>query len=106
MKDRLITIVLSALTTVVVMTLWNRPTPQPAFAQEAQAGNQPLKELVVDRLIVHKELIVSDTGKPWEAGFEKHQIPRGMVVQSLGAGTAGIWVRGRLIKSEIDDPFD
>jgi hypothetical protein len=106
MKDRLITIVLSALTTVVVMTLWNRPTREPAFAQEAQGAGKPLKELVVDRLIVHKELIVSDTGKPWEAGFEKHQIPRGMVAQSLGTGTAGIWVRGRLIKSEIDDPFD
>jgi hypothetical protein len=106
MKDRLLTIALSAATTLVVMTLWNRHEPQRAFAQEAQAGDKPIKELVVDRLIVHKELIVSDTGKPWEAGFEKHQIPRGMVAQSLGAGAAGIWVRGRLIKSEIDDPFD
>ena len=114
MKDRLLTVVISVVTTVVVMVLCGRPQTPLTFLREAQAAAQPaagagretIKELVVDRLIVHKELIVSDTGKPWDDGFEKQQIPRGMVATSLGNGTAGIWVRGRLIKSEIDDPFD
>src|SRR5262249_47416230 len=60
----------------------------------------------VDRLIVRKELIVSDTGAPWEKGFEAHQIPRGIYARSLGDGPGGLWVRSRLIKGEIDDPFD
>ena len=64
------------------------------------------KQLEVDRLIVRKELIVSDTGAPWEKGFEAHQIPRGIYARSLGEGTGGLWVRSRLIKGEIDDPFD
>jgi hypothetical protein len=61
---------------------------------------------VVERLIVQKELIVSDTGNPWEDGFEKEQIPRGIYARSGGAGSAGLWVRSRLHKGEIDDPFD
>ena len=65
------------------------------------------KDLVVDRLIVRKELIVSDTGKPWEEGFEKQEIARGIYARPQGAGrSGGLWVRGRLIKGEIDDPFD
>ena len=35
------------------------------------------KVLEVDRLVVRKELIVSDTGEPWEKGFEAQQVPRG-----------------------------
>ncbi|MDA1050401.1 MAG: hypothetical protein O3C40_07950 [Planctomycetota bacterium] len=42
-----------------------------------QAAPQPTQVLEVDRLIVRKELIVSDTGQPWEEGYEAHQIPRG-----------------------------
>jgi hypothetical protein len=69
--------------------------------------NRRLKsQFEVDQLIVKKELIVSDTGVPWEKGFEAHQIPRGIYAKSLGQGTAGLWVRSRLIKGEIDDPFD
>lgn len=64
------------------------------------------RELEVDRLIVRKELIVSDTGKPWEAGYEAQEIPRGIYARSIGEGTAGLWVRSRLIKGELDDPFD
>jgi hypothetical protein len=64
------------------------------------------KQVDVDRLIVRKELIVSDTGLPWEKGFEAHQIPRGMYARSLWNGPGGLWVRSRLIKGEIDDPFD
>src|SRR6476661_1946318 len=64
------------------------------------------KQLEVERLIVKKELIVSDTGVPWEKGFEAHQIPRGIYAKSLAEGTGGLWVRSRLIKAEIDDPFD
>src|SRR5262249_36764735 len=60
----------------------------------------------VDRLIVRKELIVSDTGLPWEKGFEVQQIPRGLYARSLGDGPGGLWVRSRLIKGEVDDPFD
>lgn len=64
------------------------------------------QEVKVDRLIVTKELIVSDTGAPWEKGFEAQQIPRGIYARSLGDGPGGLWVRSRLIKGEIDDPFD
>jgi len=64
------------------------------------------KQIEVDRLIVKKELIVSDTGQPWEKGFEAHQIPRGIYARSLWDGPGGLWVRSRLIKGEIDDPFD
>jgi hypothetical protein len=90
MKDRLITILLSVGSTVGVM----------------QVVPERPKVLEVDRLIVRKELIVSDTGQPWEKGFEAHQIPRGIYARSLWDGPGGLWVRSRLIKGEIDDPFD
>src|SRR4051812_43283576 len=90
MKDRLITIALSVATTYGLMS----------------SGRDSVKELVIDRLIVKKELIVSDTGMPWEKGYEAHQIPRGIYARSLGDGPGGLWVRSRLIKGEIDDPFD
>lgn len=64
------------------------------------------RELEVERLIVRKELIVSDTGTAWEKGFESHQIARGIYARSLWDGPGGLWVRSRLIKGEIDDPFD
>jgi hypothetical protein len=107
MKDRLLTIMLS-ITAAVAAAHLTREWREPARDAAAEEG---VKDLVVDRLVVHKELIVSDTGKPWDEGFEAHQIPRGMVVRSLapgagGGGTAGMWLRGRLIKTEIDDPFD
>ena len=90
MKDRILTILLSAAATVGVVKLAENP-----------------KELTVERLIVTKELIVSDTGQPWEKGFEAHQIPRGIYAKSVTeATTGGLWVRSRLIKGEIDDPFD
>src|SRR5580765_2903418 len=90
MKDRLVTIVLSAATTYGLMS--TRP--------------ERTKELDVDRRVVRKELIVSDTAAPWEKGFEAQQIPRGIYARSLGNGPGGLWVRSRLIKGEIDDPFD
>lgn len=65
-----------------------------------------MDELEVDRLTVRKELIVSDTGQPWEAGFEQQMIPRGIYARGGGLGESGLWVRGRLIQSEVDDPFD
>lgn len=72
-----------------------------------EAQNRKLKtELEVDRLIVKKELIVSDNGQIWEKGFEAQQIPRGIYARSLWDGPGGLWVRSRLIKGEIDDPFD
>ena len=72
-----------------------------------EANNARLKkELDVERLIVRKELIVSDTATPWERGFEAQQIPRGIYARSLWDGPGGLWVRSRLIKGEIDDPFD
>jgi hypothetical protein len=64
------------------------------------------REATFERLIVKKELIVSDTGSPWEVGYEAHQIPRGIYARSLFEGAGGLWVRSRLIKGEIDDPFD
>ena len=72
-----------------------------------EEANRNLKQQIeVERLIVKKELIVSDTGQAWEKGYEAHQIPRGIYARSLGTGTAGLWVRSRLIKGELDDPFD
>jgi hypothetical protein len=90
MKDHLVTVLLSVATTVGVM----------------KAFQERPKVLEVDRLIVKKELIVSDTGQAWEKGFEKHQIPRGIYARALHDGPGGLWVRSRLIKGEIDDPFD
>lgn len=90
MKDRLLTIVLSVASTLGVV----------------EANKQRVETLEVDRLIVRKELIVSDTGEPWEAGFEQHQIARGIYARALHDGPGGLWVRSRLIKGEIDDPFD
>jgi hypothetical protein len=90
MKDRLYTIVVTVALTLGLQELDPRAR----------------KDLEVERLVVRKELIVSDTGQPWEAGFEKQQIPRGIYARSGGAGTAGLWVRSRLHKGEIDDPFD
>jgi hypothetical protein len=72
-----------------------------------EAENARLKQQIeVERLVVKKELIVSDTGAAWEKGFEAEQIPRGLYARSLWDGPGGLWVRSRLIKGEIDDPFD
>src|SRR5437016_14406001 len=69
--------------------------------------NRKLKnQIEVERLIVKKELIVSDTGSPWEKGFETQQIPRGIYARSIWDGPGGLWVRSRLIKGKIDDPFE
>ncbi|MBX3437678.1 MAG: hypothetical protein KF861_09320 [Planctomycetaceae bacterium] len=90
MKSHLITAILSAATAVGV----------------TQATPQRIDELEVGRLIVRGELIVSDTGETWEKGFEEQMIPRGIFVRGGGPGQSGLWVRGRLIQCEIDDPFD
>ncbi len=90
MKERLVTVLLSVAATL--------------GAQQLQTDRS--RELEVDRLVVRKELIVSDTGSPWESGFEDQQIARGIYARSLGDGPGGLWVRSRLIKGEIDDPFD
>lgn len=90
MIDRLLTVALSVATTVTVLQL--RPASP--------------SELTVERLVITKELIVSDTGTPWEEGFEAEQIPRGIYARPVGDGPGGLWVRSRLIKGEIDDPFD
>ncbi len=90
MKDRLVTIVRSVAATYGLL----------------KAAPETHKELDVDRLIVRKELIVSDTGSPWEKGFEKQEIARGLYARSVGDGIGGVWVRSRLIKGELDDPFD
>lgn len=90
MKDRLITIAFSVLATLGILK-----TEAPG-----------VKELDVERLIVRKELIVSDSGQPWEKGYEAQQIPRGIYARSVGDDVGGLWVRSRLIKGEIDDPFD
>ena len=97
MKDRIITIVLSVVFSVAATAI--------TFGLMKAGLKQP-KEIDVDRLIVRRELIVSDTGAPWEKGFEAHQLPRGIYARSLWQGPGGLWVRSRLIKGEIDDPFD
>jgi hypothetical protein len=99
MKDRILTIALSVASTLGIVNVQQSP--------EAQSPNERLKELEVDRLIVRKELIVSDTGEPWEKGYEAHQIPRGIYARSVTEKeVGGLWVRSRLIKGELDDPFD
>jgi hypothetical protein len=103
MKDRLITIAASVAATLLVLWVWDLATGRSA---ERAAARQ---EIVVDRLVVRKELVVSDTGQPWEQGFEQQQIARGMVARSATADdprSGGVWVRSRLIKGELDDPFD
>ncbi len=90
MKERLFTILISVATTFGLMSgLMQQP-----------------RVLEVDRLIVREELIVSDTGEPWESGYAEQQIARGLYARSLFDGPGGLWVRSRLIKGEIDDPFD
>lgn len=90
MKDRLATILLSVGSTLGV----------------TRAIDEKPRVLEVDRLVVRQELIVSDTGRPWEKGFEAHQVPRGVYARALHDGPGGLWVRSRLIKAEVDDPFD
>jgi hypothetical protein len=107
-KDFVLTVAVSVATTLTI----TRFTDRPGVVELQAAEQETSRELIVDRLIVRKELIVSDTGEPWDNGFEQHQIPRGVVIRSLAEGSdgkqgiAGLWVRSRLIKSEIDDPFD
>lgn len=79
---------------------------QQRVAALEEANARLRKELEVERLVVRKELVVSDTGAPWERGFERQQIPRGIYARSLFDGPGGLWVRSRLIKGELDDPFD
>lgn len=93
MYDRIITITISVAATFGLMNFQGEKTPA-------------TKELTVERLIVTKELIVSDTGEKWEKGYEAHQMPRGIYARSLFDGPGGLWVRSRLIKGEVDDPFD
>ena len=78
MKERLVTIVLSVASTFGLM----QATPQ-----------RPTSVLEVDRLVVRQELIVSDTGPPWEDGYEEHQLPRGVYARALHDGPDGLWVR-------------
>ena len=89
MKQHLLTILLS------VSATWGLTT-----------ALQEKRVLEVDRLIIREELIVSDTGQAWEEGYEKQQVPRGIYARALHDGPGGLWVRSRLIKAELDDPFD
>ncbi|MFM8220629.1 MAG: hypothetical protein ACKOJF_17060 [Planctomycetaceae bacterium] len=93
MLDRLVTVLLSVVATLAVQSFQS-------------AGGPPVRELEVDRLVVRRELIVSDTGEPWEAGYERQQLARGLYARALHDGPGGLWVRSRLIKGELDDPFD
>jgi hypothetical protein len=103
MKDRLITIAASVVATLLVLWIWDAATGRSAARLAAQ------REMVVDRLVVRKELVVSDNGQPWETGLENEQIPRGLVARSateVDPRAGGLWVRSRLIKGEVNDPFD
>ena len=86
MKSHLITAVISAATTLGLI----------------QVVPSRIAELEVDRLIVRDELVVSDTGQPWEEGYSEQMVARGMYARGGGPGRSGLWVRGRLIQSEVD----
>lgn len=91
MKERIATVMVSVIATLGIL----------------EATPKRERVLDVDRLIVRQELIVSDTGEPWEQGYDKHQIARGIYARSVTPNeVGGLWVRSRLIKGEIDDPFD
>lgn len=60
MKDRLLTIALSIAATLTVTHLTQAPRHPPRKA----AAEEPREELVIDRLIVRRELVVSDIGAP------------------------------------------
>lgn len=94
MKDRILTATISTILT------WS------LLQGVGQGTSNDARVLEVDRLIVRQELLVSDTGDKWEKGYEAHQIPRGIYARSLWDGPGGLWVRSRLIKGEVDDPFD
>jgi hypothetical protein len=80
MKDRRATTVLSVAATDGLM----KPSPEPQ------------REFEVDRLVVRQELIVSDTGRPWEKGYEAHQIRRGIYARALSAARIGVVGRSHL----------
>ena len=81
MKDRIFTILISVISTFGLMKL----------APESAGEHHDV--LSVDRLIVRKELIVSDTGEPWEKGFEAQQIARGIYARSVTKDSVGgLWV--------------
>ena len=72
MKERFMTVVISVTVTYLLIAATSEP--------------QRIRELDVDRLIVRKELIVSDTGQPWEANYEQQQMPRGIYARALVDG--------------------
>ncbi len=78
-KDFLLTVAVSVATTLAITEMSERPTIDQLLA----ADQESVRELTVDRLIVREELVVSDTGEPWEKGFEQHQIPRGAVIRQM-----------------------
>lgn len=82
-KDFVLTVVVSVATTMAITEMRTRPEADQLLA----ADQESVRELTVDRLIVRHELVVSDTGEPWEKGFEQHQIPRGAVIRFFGSRT-------------------
>src|SRR5262245_54128470 len=102
MPKMIATILLSVASSSLVSTLITlKLAPRHSAPQSTS-----VTELDVERLIVRKELIVSDTGASWEVGCEKQQIARGLYARPQNSGAGGLWVRGRRIKSELDDPFN
>ena len=78
MKSHVLTAIVAAMTTLGV----------------TQVLPMRIAQLEVDQLIVRDELIVSDTGRPWEQGFEQQMVARGLYARGGGPGLAGLWVAG------------
>ena len=93
LRDSLLTVILSAATTVATHHFLESHSPGISSAAAAGPVNHS-QDLVVDRLVVRNELIVSDTERPWDDGFEDHQIPRGVVIRSLTTTGDGQWTLG------------
>ena len=64
-KDFLLTVAVSVATTLAMTKIAERR----GIDQLLAADQESVGELTVDRLIVREELVVSDTGEPWEKGF-------------------------------------
>ena len=90
MKDRLVTIALSVAATYGLM----KSGPE----RREGARRRPADRAEGADRLGHRDALGEGLRGPPD--------PAGLYARSLGDGPGGLWVRSRLIKGEIDDPFD